>query len=136
MGLLNYKALVKSFQFFFSFSLFEIFVQLLNFSLSCWVGWVFYVFNFHFPSPANLSYIFSIVISRTTHYVISVISLAYLRWHFLPVSIPISISLVYSADIIFYSNESLCVHTCIVFVVQQFSFYLQVLIFVRHDLFL
>ena len=58
----------KSFLFFFSFGLFEIFVQLFSFSLSD-----FYVFNFHFRSPANLSYMFSIVTSNTTRYLISMI---------------------------------------------------------------
>ena len=59
----------KSFPFFFRFGLFEISDQLFNFSLSD-----FYVFNFHFRSPANLYYMFSIVISSATRYVISIIS--------------------------------------------------------------
>ena len=80
-----------------------------------------FVFNFHFRSPADLPYMFSIVISSTTHYVISTISLVYLLRHFTPVSISISFSLAYSEDIIFYSSGSLCAHICIVFLVQQFS---------------
>ena len=59
----------KSFPFFSPFGLFEISDQLFNFSLSD-----FYVFNFHFRSPANLYYMFSIVISSATRYVISIIS--------------------------------------------------------------
>ena len=117
---LGYCPYKKCSLFFFSFGLFEIFFQLYNYSLSGWVRWDFYVFNFHFLSPANLSYMFSIVISSTSHYVISIILLVFLLKHFSPVSILISISLVYSEGIIFYSSGSLCVPICIVFLVQHF----------------